>query len=65
MNVREVERAIALVVGEIRRELLARIERLEHALMMEHRLGAVERHRPVLDGEVLDLPADWRMRGGQ
>jgi hypothetical protein len=68
MNVSEIEQVIAQVVGETRRELLQRIERLEHALTMEHRLGVLEgraRGGPVLDGEVLDLPADWRLRGGQ
>jgi hypothetical protein len=67
MNVREIEEVIAQVVGQTRRELLQRIERLEHALAIEHRLSALEsraRGGPVLDGEVLDLPADWRVRGG-
>jgi hypothetical protein len=69
MNVREIEEVIARVVGQTRRELLQRIERLEHVLM-EHRLSAVEARAaggrgPVLDGEVLDLPGDFRLGGGQ
>jgi hypothetical protein len=56
-------------VGQTRRELLQRIERLEHVLM-EHRLSAVEGRAaggrgPISDGELLDLPADFRLGGGR
>jgi hypothetical protein len=60
---RRLEDVLAQIVGRLER----RLDRLERELATEHRLSALEGRRvgPVLDPEVLDLPADFRLRGGQ